>query len=129
VQGQVVRVTRPAGEAILVDETGDFPTYVVPRDHDCILGGTAVENAWQRTPDPAVTAAIVDRCRALCPALRESRILSAHVGLRPGRRQIRLEAETLASGKRVIHNYGHGGAGFTTAWGTALAVLQLLQSS
>jgi len=44
------------------------------------------------------------------------------VGLRPGRKSVRLEKETipLASGRlRVVHNYGHGGAGLTLAWGCA----------
>ncbi len=32
---------------------------------------------------------------------------------------MRIEAETLPGGGRLVHNYGHGGAGVTVAWGCA----------
>jgi glycine/D-amino acid oxidase-like deaminating enzyme len=49
-------------------------------------------------------------------------------GLRPHRAgSYRLETET-ASGKLVIHNYGHGGGGITMSWGCAAGVLALLQA-
>jgi D-amino-acid oxidase len=35
------------------------------------------------------------------------------VGLRPARPQVRLEAETVADGRGLVHNYGHGGAGIS----------------
>jgi D-amino-acid oxidase len=40
------------------------------------------------------------------------------VGLRPARPALRLEAERIGNAT-VIHNYGHGGAGFTLSWGCA----------
>ena len=43
------------------------------------------------------------------------------VGLRPVRPSVRLEAEG-----RVIHCYGHGGAGVTLSWGCADEVTQLV---
>ena len=47
------------------------------------------------------------------------------VGLRPGRPSVRLEAELIKCKEArrgllpVVHNYGHGGAGLTLAWGCA----------
>jgi D-amino-acid oxidase len=36
---------------------------------------------------------------------------------------VRLERDQLPDGRTVIHNYGHGGAGFTLSWGCAREVL------
>ena len=41
------------------------------------------------------------------------------MGLRPARPQVRLEAETVADGRGLVHNYGHGGAGISLSWGCA----------
>ena len=43
-------------------------------------------------------------------------------GLRPYRPSVRLEREG-----RLIHNYGHGGAGYTLAYGCAEDVAALLE--
>jgi D-amino-acid oxidase len=60
------------------------------------------------------------------PRLEEGRILRAVVGLRPYRvGGPRLEVERVG-GKRIAHNYGHGGAGVTLSWGCAEAALDLL---
>jgi D-amino-acid oxidase len=42
-------------------------------------------------------------------------------GLRPYRNEVRVEREG-----NIIHNYGHGGSGFTLAWGCANEVLRLI---
>jgi D-amino-acid oxidase len=86
-----------------------------------VLGGTAEEGAEDRTPDAATTAAIRARCATLVPALRDAPVVGVAVGLRPARPTVRLEAEG-----RVVHCYGHGGAGVTLAWGCAGEVAALL---
>jgi D-amino-acid oxidase len=49
-------------------------------------------------------------------------------GVRPYRNgSYRLEAET-ASGKFIVHNYGHGGAGITLSWGCAAKVADIVKS-
>jgi D-amino-acid oxidase len=48
------------------------------------------------------------------------------VGLRPARSEVRLEATTLADGRPLVHNYGHGGSGFTLSWGCADEVARLV---
>ncbi|MGB0930912.1 MAG: FAD-dependent oxidoreductase [Chitinophagales bacterium] len=49
-----------------------------------------------------------------------------YVGLRPYRSTIRLERE---ENQPIVHNYGHGGAGFTVSWGCANEVLQLVSGT
>src|SRR5438477_120452 len=47
-------------------------------------------------------------------------VLNERVGLRPFRKSgVRLEREKLPDSRTVIHNYGHGGSGFTLSWGCA----------
>jgi glycine/D-amino acid oxidase-like deaminating enzyme len=49
-------------------------------------------------------------------------------GVRPFRNgSYRLEAET-DSGKFLVHNYGHGGAGITLSWGCAAKVRDIVQT-
>lgn len=53
------------------------------------------------------------------------RVIRAVAGLRPFRPAgFRVEAEMLGS-TRVVHNYGHGGAGITLSWGTAKLACEL----
>jgi D-amino-acid oxidase len=122
VRGQIVRVAAPEVREWLLDQSEPQRlVYVVPREHDVVLGGTADEGAEDRTPDPATTAAILERCAAALPALRDAPVLAVAVGLRPARPRVRLEAEG-----GVVHCYGHGGAGVTLAWGCAVEVTALL---
>jgi D-amino-acid oxidase len=98
--------------------------YAIPRSQDCVVGGTN-DVSDDRCPDAAATARIISECERVLgvsapPLLRE------RVGLRPCRRSgVRLAAEELSDGQTVIHNYGHGGAGFTLSWGCAQTVLEL----
>lgn len=126
VQGQVVRLADPGLDGWLLDE--DNPaglTYVVPRGADVVVGGTAVEGATGREPDPAVERAVLDRACALVPALRGAPVLSRAVGLRPGRPTVRLE-RLVVDGRPLITCYGHGGAGVTLSWGCAGDVVGLV---
>jgi D-amino-acid oxidase len=122
VRGQVVRVAAPEVREWLLDQSDPRRlVYVVPRENDVVLGGTADEGAEDRAPDPATTDAIRARCAALVPALRDAPVVDVAVGLRPVRSAVRLEVEG-----RVVHCYGHGGAGVTLAWGCAGEVAALL---
>jgi D-amino-acid oxidase len=98
---------------------GTDSTYVFPHRDHVVLGGTAEEDAWDLAPRPAVTQRILRDCAAAVPALRGAAILAERVGLRPYRPQVRLEAEATGDGRVLWHNYGHGGAGVTLAWGCA----------
>ncbi|MFE6282054.1 FAD-dependent oxidoreductase [Streptomyces sp. NPDC057877] len=120
VRGQLVVVTNPGIHTWLVSTAASGAmAYFFPQPGGLVLGGTAEEDAWSRTPDPAVADAIVRRCAALRPEIAGARVLEHRVGLRPARDSVRLERLRLPDGRVLVHNYGHGGGGVTVAWGCA----------
>lgn len=63
------------------------------------------------------------------PDFSSANILGEIAGLRPMRTTgVRIESESVLN-KTVIHNYGHGGSGFTLAWGSAEEAADLLVGS
>jgi D-amino-acid oxidase len=58
--------------------------------------------------------------------MRGAAYVGSAVGLRPVRSEVRLERGTLADGRPVVHDYGHGGSGFTLSWGCAEEVARLV---
>jgi D-amino-acid oxidase len=120
VRGQLVVVENPGIDTWLVstDAAGEY-AYMFPQPGGLVLGGTAEEDVWSLEPDPATAEAIIRRCAALRPEIAGARVLEHRVGLRPTRPAVRLERDTLPDGRLLIHNYGHGGAGVTVAWGCA----------
>ncbi len=119
VRGQVAYVEQVGLDRWWLDNSG--PTYVVPREHDIVVGGTDVEGEWSRTPSPETAEDILARAFRLVPELRGARVLRHKVGLRPVRPAVRLERVG-----DVVHCYGHGGAGVTLSWGVADEVVTLL---
>src|ERR1700754_4337592 len=65
-------------------------------------------------------------CTPLAPVkVDESRVIRTVAGLRPYRRSgFVVRAEPLGD-KRLVHNYGHGGAGITLSWGTSKLATEL----
>ncbi|MEQ0557659.1 FAD-dependent oxidoreductase [Amycolatopsis sp. NEAU-NG30] len=121
VGGQVVHLTDPGLPGFAVDETGPGVTYVIPHGKHVVCGGTEEPGRGDTEPNPGVTADILRRCRELEPRLAEAKVLRSLVGLRPFRREVRLERVD-----DVVHCYGHGGAGITLAWGCAADVAALV---
>jgi D-amino-acid oxidase len=124
VRGQVVYVEQVGLDRWWLDSAG--PTYVVPRSKDIVVGGTEEEGSWDPAPDDAVAKDILTRARELVPALRGAKVLGHRVGLRPARPTVRLEQVTSTNGNRLVHCYGHGGAGVTLSWGCADEVASLV---
>ncbi len=130
VRGQLVVVENPGINTWLTSTDADGEmAYFFPQPGRLLLGGTAVEDAWSLEPDPAVAEAIVRRCAALRPEIAGAKVLGHRVGLRPVRDAVRLEREPLSGGRVLVHNYGHGGAGITVAWGCAEEAAALAAAS
>ena len=122
-RGQVALVPKmDIGCAVVCD---DAPLmYAIPRTNDCVFGGTN-DLSDDCAVDPAATARIVAECSRVLD-IRQPDVVAEHVGIRPFRRSgVRVERAEMRDGRAVIHNYGHGGAGFTLSWGCAREVLRL----
>ncbi|HEU4347118.1 MAG TPA: FAD-dependent oxidoreductase [Actinoplanes sp.] len=117
VRGQVVIAENPGLTEWFVGES-DPPVYFFPHGDTVLLGGTV--GGPERSDEE-----IRDRCAEIEPRLQGARIVGRRDGQRPVRPAIRLESERVGD-SRVIHNYGHGGAGITVSWGCAREVRRLL---
>jgi D-amino-acid oxidase len=101
--------------------------YAIPRANDCVFGGTN-EVSDDRNADPAATLRILAECSRVLN-IDQPKVLAERVGLRPFRKSgVRLESARLGDGRSVIHNYGHGGSGFTLSWGCAHEVFELARN-
>jgi len=95
--------------------------YAIPRTKDCVFGGTN-QLSDNRNVDPTATARMVAECTRVL-SINKPDVLTERVGIRPFRRSgVRVERAQLRDGRVLIHDYGHGGSGFTFSWGCAEAV-------
>ena len=125
VRGQVVYINQDPGFG-RYDQQPETLTYTIPRRDVTVLGGTAQKGDWDTTIRERDTEDILSKCESFWPELNRENIVGSAVGLRPSRYKLRLEME-IVDKKKVIHNYGHGGAGVTLSWGCADEVVKLLK--
>ncbi len=133
IRGQIVVVKNPGINRSVTIEADDHhsehATYTIARSEDVILGGVAMTGNWETSIDEATVNGIIARCSFIEPSLAAPHILQHKAGLRPGRTEIRLESQQLSDSCTVIHNYGHGGSGYTVNWGCAAEVVALASAA
>jgi D-amino-acid oxidase len=137
-RGQTVLVRNVApfqGAISGSDDKDDEVTYLMTRAvaGGTILGGCYQKGNWDGAVDVKLAERILKRALNFCPDLVKNGpldIISHNVGLRPVREGgIRVEREVITgkgSSQQVVHNYGHGGAGYQTSYGCALRVVALV---
>ncbi|BBN11093.1 D-amino-acid oxidase [Marchantia polymorpha subsp. ruderalis] len=117
--------------------------FIVPRSEKVLLLGGSVEpHEWGldlNLDNSALVRTMLDRCVNFLPALKNAELIDdfpVAVGLRPFRKgNVRLGAAggssnnklSIRAGSRIVHNYGHGGSGFTLSHGCAEEVVQIVQ--
>ena len=113
-RGQVVYLSQVGLERWYLDSSADL-TYVVPRSHDIVVGGTDQEGEWSRTPSPDDAEAILARARRLGGRRWSARAVLRHgSGCAPLARRYgwsgSASAGVPADGTSVRRTcYGHGG--------------------
>ncbi|KAL0063907.1 hypothetical protein AAF712_009189 [Marasmius tenuissimus] len=115
--------------------------FIVPRsDNILLMGGFTEPNEWNLdlTLESPVMQRMKDRCEAFLPELKNARMdpdYPVAQGLRPFRgTNIRVERELRSLGNgsdpsRIVHSYGHGGAGWSLSFGCAGDVLKLVEEA
>jgi len=133
IRGRILVLTNPGLTVSHRDE--DDPEggiYVHPRSRDVVVGGTFEPGQEDLSPDASVSESIRRRGTRLVPELAQARLLREVAGLRPGREggpRLEEDAQPLPGGARLIHCYGHGGAGITLSWGCADEVAALVDGT
>jgi D-amino-acid oxidase len=128
IRGQLVIVENPGIKSFFGEhwQGTEHLTYFLPQGRHVVLGSTYVPGVDDTNNDDEAAAEIVRRCAAVEPALNKAKVVDHRVGIRPSRDKVRVERERLGS-RPVIHNYGHGGSGFSISWGCAREVVQLVK--
>ena len=120
------------GQVALIETLSDFPIYldnekplyIVPRKDAMIVGGTYEENIFDEFTEPETIEKILCNAYEVFPQLKKQKIIGSWAGLRPYRPVVRVERE-----ENIIHNYGHGGSGFTLSFGCAEEVVKLVEEA
>ena len=121
VRGQVLLLEPGYPDSIFLDN--QTPTYIVPRKDATIIGGTYEEHICDDITEPETLKILLEKAGNVFGELKNRKIIGSWAGLRPFRETVRLEREPNTN---IIHNYGHGGSGFTLAFGCAEAVKDLI---
>ncbi|KEF51861.1 D-amino-acid oxidase [Exophiala aquamarina CBS 119918] len=139
-RGQIVLVRNEAGKMLDISGTDDGDSeacYIMTRaaGGGTILGGSYQKGNWESQVDPSLAVRIMKRAVELCPALTGGKgiehldIIRHGVGLRPVREGgARIEKQRI-NNVWVVHNYGHGGAGYQSSYGCAEAAVKLVQEA
>ncbi|MDB5230687.1 MAG: D-amino-acid:oxygen oxidoreductase [Chitinophagaceae bacterium] len=122
VRGQVVLLEPGYPEHIFLDN--HLPCYIVPRKDATIIGGTYEENISEAVTVETTLETVLQKAFSVDEKLRTRKVIGSWAGLRPFRNKVRLERE---EGGNIIHNYGHGGSGFTLSFGCAAEVARLVE--
>jgi len=119
VRGQVALLSPKPNQDIFLDN--ETPLYIVPRKDAIIVGGTYEEGIETETIEPQTIERILANAYKVFPELQQQKLIGSWAGLRPYRPTVRVEKEN-----NIIHNYGHGGSGFTLAFGCAKEVANMI---
>jgi D-amino-acid oxidase len=119
IRGQVALLSPNKNCSIFLDN--ELPLYIVSRKDAMIVGGTYEEGIDEELTVPSTIEKLLQNAYDALPELRRQTFQGSWAGIRPYRPLVRVEKEG-----NIIHNYGHGGSGFTLAWGCANDVVSLI---
>lgn len=139
-RGQIVLVRNEARRMLDMsgtDDGDDEACYVMTRaaGGGTILGGSYQKGCWESQVDANLAVRIMKRAVEVCPELTGGKgiehldVIRHGVGLRPVREGgARVEKERI-SGVWIVHNYGHGGAGYQSSYGCAQNAVGLVEEA
>lgn len=131
-RGVVVCIKRPAFLDYSISEHPDNGfwregelAYAIPKGELVTLGGT-YQRGKVGEAEETEKRGVVARAMSLLEGEVEADVLESWAGLRPIRLDGTARVGVVEDG--VVANYGHGGSGFTTCWGCAENVVEIVRS-
>ncbi|GAP83699.2 putative FAD dependent oxidoreductase [Rosellinia necatrix] len=110
--------------------------FLVPRnDNILLIGGITEPHKWDLdlTLDSPIIRRMRERCDKFLPGLKDAQLDPDYPlaqGLRPFRgSNVRVERELRRAGSKIVHSYGHGGAGWSLSFGCAQDVAMLVDEA
>jgi len=116
---------------ITVDEppwgSSTKPCYIIPRGDVLVVGGTFLENDKEKEVRPKEREELENNAYLMGVDTNKIKSQGEWVGYRPYRPDIRVELDDSSQDVKVVHNYGHGGSGWTLFVGTAKEAAQIVE--
>lgn len=134
IRGQITLIRNDASCNFSVsgtDSSADESCYGMARaaGGGTILGGCTQPNSWSGEVDLDLARRIMERAKSVLGWEGKLDVVRQGVGLRPGREGgIRVQWEMIG-GTRVVHNYGHAGAGYQCSYGCAEVAVSLVEEA
>lgn len=121
-------------DAVLMSDEAPWATeteacYLIPRGNVLAVGGSYLVGDTDKEIRPGERKRLLRNAWNLGIDVDESAPVAEWTGFRPVRETVRCEVDTTVGeleGVRVVHNYGHGGSGWTVNAGAAKEVAKLL---
>lgn len=98
---------------------------IIPHADRVHLGGVRTPGRTDPRPDPVAMTDVLQRAREVEPLLEDAAVLRVDTGILGARPTLRVDVERRGR-TVVVHDYGHGAAGMTLAWGAAHQVAELV---
>jgi len=105
------------------------PCYMIPRGNTLVVGGTYLEGDKELAIRDNEESSLLENAGKLGIDTDKSKPIGKWTGFRPYRPTVRLEIDShygVDEGIKCVHNYGHGGSGWTVYVGAAKHVGSLL---
>ena len=123
----------PNDAAIMVEEppwgSETETSYIIPRGDMLVVGGTYLEGDAEENVRREERERLIKNAWTLGINTENVEPKDEWVGFRPSRPTTRLEVDESVgknSGIKVVHNYGHGGSGWTVYVGAAMEAASLV---
>lgn len=136
IRGQTVLVRNEYEKTVTRQMADGTWAFLIPRPRGggTIVGGSKEIDDMEEKPRPETTATLLENSIRYFPDFISRReefdILKENVGRRPWREGgLRMEAEDLPGGRRMIHGYGAGGRGYELSWAAAEKLVQIFRDT
>ncbi|AWW31500.1 FAD-binding oxidoreductase [Echinicola strongylocentroti] len=93
------------------------------------IGATSLGACTRYLPSGSTANFYINHPKLPKVVVSRKRVIKETVGLRPFRQSgPRVELQELGK-KTIVHNYGHGGSGWSLSWGTAMLATELIEKA